>query len=219
MKKVLLVAGISLLGMGKSSIQAQTLTFGPEVGVNFSNFIHSNPNWDAGFIVGLKAGMNINFPIGNRSFINVGAFYLQRGGKLNNKNENTFSIQQMEYIGAPFMFIHRFKLNNGRAGSIYTGAGPYIAYGFGGQYKEYQVTGGTETEIANRKLEWGSGVNELRPLEYGISALVRYELPINFYIKAQYSNGFSNIYNSEHNKLRHQAFQLGVGFNFWTWIK
>lgn len=216
-KRALIIGALSLLG--SSLAQAQTVTFGPEVGVSFNNFIHNESNQKSDFIVGLKAGMNFNFPIGSRSFINLGAFYHQRGGRLDRPSDNSYSLLQVEHITVPFMFIHRIKLNSGRAGSIYAGLGPYLAYGFEGRYKEYQNTSAGKTEIQNRRLVWGNDLNEVRRIEYGISGAVRYEFPFNYYIKAQYSNGFSNIYNSEHNKLRLQSIQLTVGFNFWTWIK
>lgn len=217
LKKLFLLTFASASLFGAAS--AQTLTFGPEVGLSLNNFIHNQNNTVSKQVPGLKAGINVNVPIGKKSFINLGAFYLQRGGTLNNASLSQREIYELHYVMAPFMYMHRFKLNNTRSGSFYLGAGPYLSYGFAGRDKLYRETSGSEVEIANQRVSWGSSAQQLQPLEFGVSALAKYEFPFNYYIKLQYLFGCSNITNTDITRIYHQNLQLSVGVNIWTWIK
>lgn len=218
--KKFIFAFITLLSTSLVAL-SQTLNFGPEVGINLNNFLTNQSGYHSEFKTGLKAGINVNLPIGKSSFINTGLFYMQRGqeGSYTADGQSYKEYYSMGYGVLPFMYAYRLRLNSGRAGSIYLSAGPYIGYGFHGRVKEYLVnTDGNLSELSNDKTSWGYDINQLKPLDFGLSAGIRYELPFGLYTKAQYSYGLSNISTNENMDIRHHSLQLSIGLNFWTWV-
>lgn len=217
MKKAIILA--ICLWFISSNTHAQTLSYGPEVGINFNRFTTDEAGYGSTFKPGLRVGMNLNLPIARRSFIATGFYFNQKGQSrvFQDAGMDKKEFHTTNYFQVPVNYSHRIKFK--QKGSAMLIGGVYVGYGVTGRHTIYgNDAAGIYTEMLKEEISWGNGANEFRRLDMGINLGVAYEFPFGFYGKALFAQGIIPITNNNiHDKFQ-QSIQLCLGLNFWTWI-
>jgi len=176
--------------------------------------------------IGIKAGINLAteyIRMGNQSattkiapLFHVTAYYdaaispgfsiqpgfsLQGKGGLTRDNGEKFT-DKLLYLEVPVNFIARIAT---RDGDFFFGGGPYFAYGV-----DARITSGGRAV----HLEWGSGPEQLRPFDAGLSALLGYRFSSGFTINLSSSAGMVNMSNQGEMKYLNRVTSFGVGYEF-----
>lgn len=89
---------------------------------------------------------------------------------------------------------------------FFIGAGPSIAYGLSGKEK-----------YSDSKVKFGSGDDEVKPIDFGINALAGYQFGNGFLFSLNYNLGLSNIQkgnSSEMGTVKNKYFCLKIGYLF-----
>ena len=91
----------------------------------------------------------------------------------------------------PLNFIYRAP---GTGGHFVAGLGPTLAYALSGR-ETYKYNG----ETNSGKIDFGSGDDKLKPLEFGGNMLIGYEWKGGFFVQANYNMGFTSLLNYSQN--------------------
>lgn len=124
-----LAAGLCLL-MTTSIAQTKT-TFGIRGGVNFTNLNGEDLDGDKldnKLKTGFHIGVDVDIPIAEDFYIRPGAFYSQKGAKMDDGDTKI----NLSYIEIPIGFVYKPVLGTGR---LILGVGPYVAFAISGKYK------------------------------------------------------------------------------------
>ena len=206
MKKIIiLAAGIAAF----ASPAVAQISFAPEVGLNLAN-MHwkvSDKKLDDGIKLGVKAGVNVHIPVGDRLLVQPGLFYSIKGMKSeDNGYENNVTLH---YAEIPVNLIYMF--NDANEGRFFIGAGPYLGVAFSGKnIKSGGTTGGTE--------DWTFGSDSTQDLgrfDYGAQAFAGYFLRSGIFFRAAYQHGIGNLWPSEvrqDNTIRNTCITLSIGY-------
>ena len=134
MRKMMLLSTAALLGLGafaqSGKYSAGTTTIGITGGVNWNNINGKNSTGDDlnnHAKTGFNGGVNVEFPLSNRFYLQPGVEYRQKGSELSNGNKLTLS-----YVDIPVNFIYKPALG---AGAMLLGFGPYVGFGVNGEVK------------------------------------------------------------------------------------
>lgn len=203
MKKLILAA--SFTAIAASSTTAQELTFGPEVGINLSNVGGDVSNTD--MKIGLKAGVVANIPAGGGFYLQPGLFFSQKGFKTSSEflGVKATGTTNLNYLELPVNVLYRFDLGN--AGGIFASAGMYAAYAVSGKTKSEVL--GIET---SDKIDFGSGISETKPFDWGANFGLGYETPWGVYVRGQYGLGLGNLSNVDDYKVKNNSIQITLGY-------
>lgn len=98
-----------------------------------------------------------------------------------------------------------YYIPTGEAGSVFLGAGPYVGFNISGKGK----SGGVSEDV-----DFGSGQEEFKRLDYGANFTAGYKLSNGFLVNAAYGLGLGNLTNIDGAKMRNQVLSFGVGFEF-----
>ena len=199
MKKVLLTLGAAfLVAVGA---QAQT-TYGLKAGVNFPKINYSGGSSD------YSTDASTNFYVtGYANLFTSPNFAIQpgislqgKGGKSKIDGDVTSNLMSIEI---PVNAV--YYIPTGNSGSLFLGAGPYVGFNVAGQNK----SGDVKTDI-----EFGSGLNETKVVDYGANFQAGYKLQNGFLINAGYGLGLANMLNTDNLKAKNRVWSVGVGFEF-----
>lgn len=107
-----------------------------------------------------------------------------------------------------------FVYNTKSSGGFFIGAGPSIAYGISGMDKYTDKT--DPSNSGNSKIKFGSGDDEIKPLDFGLNALAGYKFPGGFLISGNYNLGLSNLQNggSDAGTIKNNYFAIKLGYVF-----
>lgn len=220
MKKVFLVAAAFIFG---SAAYAQTTTttssemrtrFGLKAGVNLPKYKFENDNSST------ESETSTNFHVTGYADIPVSTgFSFQPGISLQGKGGKvTTDVGEFEdnvlSIDIPLNMVGHIPAG---PGNFFIGAGPYVGFNVAG---EREATG-TPFGIVDGKedLEFGndSGDN-LKPIDFGINALVGYQFNTGFNIGAGYGFGLSNLIPDSDpdgtTKINNRVLSFSIGYAF-----
>ncbi len=126
MKKVLLLVSTLLTGV---MANAQSLSFGPRLGVNVSNYTGGNIKSDALFSYHIGALMS--FGLGNTFFVQPEILFSSQGAKI--ENQGSKQSYKVSYLAVPIML----KLRT--SGGLYFEAGPQVSFRTGEDIKDQTI--------------------------------------------------------------------------------
>lgn len=222
MKKIILATSMAFFAIGSTNAQ---MSISPEVGVNLANIAGDNSDNNK-MLLGIKGGVNFNFPISDNLYIAPGIFYNGKGTKVNNEQTiltttvKTEGKSSLGYIEVPINVLYRYPIGDG---ALMINAGPYVAYGIAGKNKfDVTTTIGSNDPVTvtnDNKVDFGSDAAQTNAFDYGINAGVGYELPMGLFIRAQYGYGLGNLSNVDGVKNSNTAIQLSLGYNIWSWSR
>lgn len=126
--------------------------------------------------VGFHAGVLLDVPLSKHISIQPNLLFSQKGFKLSSNTTGTFHTGTYNYIELPVNVIYHINEK------FSIGAGPYLGYALSGT----QSSGFLSVDIP-----FGSGQG--RRLDFGLNALIGYEIIDGLVISSNYSLGLANI--------------------------
>ncbi len=123
-------------------------------------------------------------------------------------------VTNLYYVDAPFYLQYRYRFRN--RNKIYIGAGPYVGMGLFGKTKSTYTLNDEET-VVEHKIKWGGDdeVDDLKRLDYGVSARAGYHWDDGFDISASYDYGIPNIASMGENiSMKSRVLRLTLGYTF-----
>jgi hypothetical protein len=237
MKKLLILAACTT--MLTTAAEAQ-LTFAPEIGLNLANMRGKDTGLSGGLEtmknklkLGVKAGVNLNIPVGDRVVIQPGLFYSIKGYKSDNSYAEsdmgiTYNATEKHNVTLHYFEIPvniQYMFNDPSEGRFFVGVGGYIGLAFSGHDKataEYSQTGGgTNFSYAidtSAKLTFGDDPDhrpwELGRVDAGVSVNAGYLLRSGIFFRGMYQIGLDNLMpggDSDH-YLKTSNITISVGY-------
>lgn len=156
----------------------------------------------AGITAGLFADVSLSSNLSFQPALN----FVQKGFKL--EQDDVKAVVTYNYLELPLNILYRTQKDYG----FFVGAGPSIAYGLSGKEKYSDSQNSEDT-----KVKFGSGDDEVKPLEFGVNALAGYKFGNGFLFSVSYNLGLSNIQNGNSNEtgtVKNRYFALKIGYLF-----
>lgn len=203
MKKIVLLAATAAIAQTGFS----QISIDPEVGVNFSNTRLKLDGADAvsgDARTGFSGGVGVNFGLGGDFYLRPGIYYQGMGSKSDVWGVETTT--SLHYLRIPVNVGYNFNISK-NAGSIFAEAGPYIGYAIGGQSKAEVLGVETKTDV-----DFGSGNDQVNPLDYGVNFGLGYESPWGVYIKGGYGLGLATMSNIDDVRYTNNHFNISLGY-------
>lgn len=159
-------------------------------------------NIDSDSKVGFHFGVFTELELTEGLFLRPELLYVNKGGKF----ELDFSGQKIEttntrnYIEVPIYLGYRIDLSSV---NIVLNAGPYISYGISGKDK---------TDDDEIDIEFGSGEEEVKPLDIGLSMGAGVEFTDQLGLFLSFDPGLANLSNVDEAESRNSNIKLSVHF-------
>lgn len=233
MKKYILALGIGLCGV--LSANAQLVSVGPEIGLQFSNMRSQVNGVDRSGDMksGLRAGVVIDVALTNSLSLQPGILYSKKGYEQDENliraiggtlyDEHRHTDVAVNYIEIPLTL--QYKFSKGNSGGLFIGAGPYVGVAIGGDL-ESSVTrtlvNSNSESIAfssntERDLKIGDEPgDDIETTDVGLNLNLGYQFSQGFLLRAHTGIGLANLapYGNDNNSLRNFSFGFTVGYLF-----
>ena len=203
---------------------------GVRAGVNFSNATMDDQQGHKGeteSIPGFHIGLTADIPIIGDFYVQPAALYSSKGFKQKGYGfgfTNDFKVS-VSYLEVPVNILYKPKLG---IGNLILGAGGYLGYGTGGKWKsgssviigDIQIEDHGDVIFKNdgAEGEFGSYLYG-KPLDYGASFLVGYEVLSKYSIQFNSEIGLENL-QPEYSgvklkgKMKNKGFGISLGYKF-----
>lgn len=223
--KILLPGFLIVLGFAATAQSNQKVSFGVRGGFDYQNINGKNQNGDKlkfDMVLRFNAGLVIEIPLANQFFVQPAVLYTTKGAEAKNNflGLDMATEYDLAYIEVPLNFLYKPTLGKG---NLILGAGPYIAYGIGGDVT-YTVDGNSTKQKIEYTDEY-TNVNPfdqkyITPFDYGGNLLFGYQFPGGFSAQLNAQLGMAQIKakntldpNSKV-EFRNTGFGLSVGYMF-----
>lgn len=165
------------------------------------------------FKAGFQAGVVADLEITENFSIIPELLFGQRGSKLKLSEDGypaTASIT-LNYLQLPVNFAYKFDVDMGSKLFIFTG--PYLGYGLSGKIKTKSNVEGLNLDVPDDDIKFGSGDDELKPIDFGINAGIGYQFERIFF-NLQYNHDLSNLNNENSSKTKNMNVAVTAGYLF-----
>ena len=195
MKKISLL--FFAFALSTSALVAQ-VRFGVQAGPAFTSMTSEASGVKVTYNkTGFTAGVLAELPLSESGFYFRPALnFIQKGGDFEGASLN------LNYLELPLDFVYKLEAGSGK---LFLGVGPSFALGLSGKAK----SGGDSEDI-----NFGSGEDEIKPLDIGGNILAGYELSNGLFLSLNYNLGLSNISNESEVKTRNNYFGIRLGYLF-----
>jgi len=194
------------------SLSAQTTKIGLTAGASFANVtvksggISASPKSRAG----ITPGLLVDCPLSANFSFQPALNFVQKGYIA--KDETGSEKVNFNYLEVPVDFVYNSKKDEG----FFIGAGPSIAYGISGKDKfDYSDPAIPNDEI---KIKFGSGMDKIKTLDFGVNALAGYKFKGGFMISGNYTLGLNKINNDDdsgnNGTIKNKYFAIKIGYLF-----
>lgn len=204
MKKILL--SICCL-FAASFAFAQAPSFGIRGGVGFASLSASSGNLSvsSGSTTTFAAGLFADFKAGTNLTIQPGIYYAGKGG--NFSADGAEADIKTYYLQVPVNVVYHAPV---QFGSIYFGAGPYVAMGLSGKAK---ASDGTNS--ASQDITFGSD-GDFKRVDAGLNGIAGFEFKNGFLLGINYDLGLTDIGNDGTAEVstKNRVFGISIGFKF-----
>ncbi|WP_460980398.1 porin family protein [Spirosoma fluminis] len=159
--------------------------------------------------IGFQAGLLLDAPLSESFSIRPQLLYSVKGTKLANLNFGLGAgdvTTTFNYLEVPIQLLYNIEAG---PGFVTLGAGPYVAYALNGK-----TTGEALGQSDSQSIEFGSGEDQTKRLDYGLRLSAGYELSSGISISGYYAPGLGNLSNTSGGKATNTAFGLSLGFLF-----
>lgn len=231
MKKIYILLAFALISGAVSAQTKSAVKFGLRGGVNISTVAASGSDVteedkDAiNSITSYQIGGYASIPVSKTFSVQPGLTLSGKGFNLKfseTEVDPEFGIpvtttvevtENLMYLEIPVNAVFNFN-------GFYIGAGPYLAYGISGKDKvSMRATGGGVTLSTEDEsdVKFGSGEDEVKPLDYGLNALAGYQLKNGLNFGLNYGLGLgknANTTNGDNSNFSNRVFSVLVGFSF-----
>ncbi|MBO9621016.1 MAG: PorT family protein [Niabella sp.] len=212
------------------------VSFGVRAGVNFSNALSKDANgnkYATSLLPGFNAGVTAEIPIADEFSVQPGLLFSTKGAKRKETQSGMAITANIapNYLELPVNFLFKPALGKG---NLLLGAGPYIAYGMGGNWKVKGSSGNT-TVSRSGNLDFKNDISSAdssnlnastvktltygKPLDLGVNLLLGYAFSKNISFQLNGQLGLLNtVPTVQGNKTgevqKNVQFGLSVGYKF-----
>lgn len=230
--KQLFFGGLMLVAFTVPALQSKA-QIGIRAGVNLSNVGAKDiqgDKIDTKIVPGFHAGLTFDIPVADEFYIQPGALFSTKGFKQEVVASSVANYTRKEtpyYVEVPVNFIFKPELGNG---NLLLGAGPYVAYGLGGKYKNDGNLGSLglstngDLEFVNDYDDQSSTSDKSvygKPLDYGGNLLVGYEFSNKLSAQLNAQLGMANLIPKNGGakpdadaKFKNVGFGISLGYKF-----
>ncbi|WP_074488806.1 porin family protein [Mucilaginibacter polytrichastri] len=230
-RKLHLLILFSVLITTVNMANAQT-KFGIKAGVNFTNVIMKDENGNktnTQSMPGILLGLTVDIPVAGDFYIQPAAQYSRKGYKQETGgfygSATNFKVNA-SYIEVPINLLYKPHLGTG---NLLLGAGPYIGYGTGGNWKSENdaaigdmIVGKKGDVIFKNNAMDGGDINSYlygKPLDYGLNFLAGYEFFNKLSVQLGAQVGLANLQPhtdgvTREGKLKNSGFGISLGYKF-----
>jgi len=222
---------ILLILIGSSKMMNAQTSLGIKAGMNFSNVSMKNESGSYNStqsIPGMQIGLTLEIPLLANFYLQPAVLYLAKGFKQEDSwfanQGNEFKVK-VSYLELPVNLLYKPELG---IGNLFIGAGPYVGYGTGGKWEAESdvLIGDIRIEnhgdvIFNDDVMKGEFGNYLygKPLDYGASFLVGYELKNSLSLQFNFQRGLADLQPDingvkGNGKLKNRSFEIAIGYRF-----
>lgn len=203
MKKMFLLGLSILMTTGLVTVNAQTpINYGVKAEANMSNFLLTDlDNQSSTMKLGPTLGGFMNIGVHENFSIQPEVMLFYRQSKMKTGSvKDDFRQWGMQ---VPVYFLGQTYTNNGK---FYAGVGPYLGLGFDAKYKD------ADKDLYKKV----NGKTDMNRWDFGLGALVGYELSNGVQVNAGYQLGLIDQLDAlkDDASMRNQAVSLGVGYRF-----
>jgi len=178
-------------------------------GLSFSNVTlrsgnsTSSPKSKTGF----TAGIVVDAPFHTKLGFQTGVNFIQKGYIV--KDATSTETVNLNYCEIPLDLIYGVKEKQG----FFIGAGPSIAFGISGKDK-LKLAGNTSSD--NTQIQFGSGLDQVKPFDFGIHIIAGYRVAGGFMVSGIYNLGLSKINNDNGGarSIKNKYFSMKIGLMF-----
>jgi hypothetical protein len=159
--------------------------------------------------VGFQAGLLLDAPLSESFSVRPQLLYSVKGSKLANFDfgfGSTDVSTTFNYLEVPVQLMYNVEAG---PGYVTLGAGPYVAYALSGKTTT-KALGQSESQ----SIEFGSGEDQTKRLDYGLRLSVGYELTSGIFLTGYYAPGLANLANTSAQKATNTAFGFSLGLLF-----
>ena len=227
MKKIFLISVLFVITMNVSAQYGSSeggFRLGLTAGINFSNMSIKEDGKDVGSNYSAKTGFKIGaiaeYAFNDYFALSPELVFTQRGFK--EKISETYmgydvsgeGKLNINYLQLPVNVIVMYPVSDDF--KIMGIVGPYFAYALSGKVtaegtaKGNGVSSSTDSE---EKLKFGSGEDEVKPSDIGLTIGAGVEF-YSFFFRVQYELGLGNLSNDEYSTVRNRNFGLSIGYLF-----
>ena len=230
-KPVFLAFLFSLLISVSSFTYAQT-RIGIKAGVNFSNVMMEDEDGNKAntkSMPGIRLGLTADIPLKGDFYLQPAILYSRKGFKQETGgfygSATNFEVKAF-YMEVPLNILYKPGLGSGH---LLVGAGPYIGYGTGGNWKSEggvilgdMMIGDKGDVIFRNNSAEGGGLESYtygRPLDYGANFLFGYEFLAKLSVQLNAQLGVANLKThfdgfERESKLKNTGFGISFGYKF-----
>lgn len=235
-KQTIIYRGLMLtLAIMASNLLMAQVEVGLRAGLNLSNIHWKDDNGQTvtgvRTLPGFHAGVTFDIPVAPDFYIQPGALFTTKGGELRETASEfywdepyysgDYTRLNAYYLEVPFNFIFKPQVGMGR---LMVGAGPYVAYGIGGKYKDY-YDGTTTIDKLEFLKDWDDQSSNVdiqpygKPLDFGLNVLGGYEFNNRFSVQLNGGIGLANIEPNDsgskpNGSMRNSTVGISVGYKF-----
>lgn len=211
MKKGLIFVLFALV----SIVSFSQISWNAKVGMNMSNLTDVD---DSSMKIGYNVGVGMEYQISDMWSIQPSLMLTTKGAKTDlSVSESGYSVKTEEtynpmYLELPIMAAARFAVSDNM--NIVVSAGPYLAYGIGGKYKnEVSASYQGETESVTEKSDiFGKDGLDAKRFDFGLGVGVALEIN-KFFVGLNGEFGLTKLTDGD-NAPKNTNFSIGVGYKF-----
>ena len=210
---------------------------GARLGLNLSNIVVKDQDGDlrqgSKATPGIHAGLTFDIPVAQDFYVQPGALLSVKGSKIMGDtyeyiyNDSYFggdyTIYNAYYLEVPVNILFKPYTGTGN-GRLVVGAGPYVAYGLGGKWKDNyngNITTG-KLEFINDWNDESSSTNTYtygKKVDLGLNLLAGYEFSNRFSVQVNGQLGLANLEPLDGGQkptasLKNTVFGVSVGYKF-----
>ena len=219
MKRIFLITSFLFIG---HCLFAQKINIGLQGGINMASI---NANAPQNFDGGSQAHATFQFGVTVDYLFQT--FNVQSGVLLTGKGNTSTTVQNLisngspvpyyqtnstnvSYIEVPVNLLYKHSL---RAGTLYFGAGPYVAYALWGSYSSKIDMNEYYKRASSTSISFGNGTDQLRSFDYGVNVVANFVMNNRLKLGLNYGLGLNNVSNSGLTSQNRVA-SLVIGYNF-----
>lgn len=180
------------------SATAQKNTYGIKAGVHYNSIIYSGNGLNiSGNNIGFHAGGLLQHTLSKKIFFQPQFILSLRGGNYNDLGSKTKTNLFYAELPLNILYIHH---------KFFAGAGPAFLLGLTGKIKG----NGTNVNAYNDEASF----LQLKRFEAGYNILAGYQLKNNYFISANFTGGFTNIYKIDPARVKAGTSVLAVSAGY-----